>query len=106
VEQLNLDGMSLAELTALDTQLGNAITARLTASPTTNPAAAVEQYSVKGRDVVLTPLKDLIELRGNVKNAIQKKTVEPDGIGIALAQINDPEAPSAGGGPYPWPFIR
>jgi hypothetical protein len=105
VEQLNLDGMSVSELQALDTLLGAAISARLTPNPSSNPAGGVEQYSIKGRDVTYVPLKELIELRGNVKNAIQKKSVEPDGLGIGLAQINDPDG-SPGGGPYRWPFVR
>lgn len=101
MEQLNLDGFSSAELAALDTQLGAVITARIGGAK----PLSEEAYSIKGRDVSLTPLRDLIELRGNVKNAMLKKTSEPDGLGIAVASISDADG-NPPGSPYRWPFVR
>lgn len=102
MEQLNLDGFSASELAALNTLYANAITQRL--SPGPNPLAA-EAYSIKGRDVSLTPLRDLLEMQANIKNAIAKKQVEPDGLGIGLAGISDADGSPAGGGAYRWPFL-
>lgn len=104
MEQMNLDGFSAGELAAMSTLYTNAINARLT--PTAGQPLAAEAYSIKGRDVSLTPLKELLEMLANIKNAIAKKTAEPDGLGIALATISDPDGSPAGGSAYPWPYAR
>lgn len=105
MEQLNLDGFDLSELQALDTKFENAINQRLSPNGSSTPLAA-ESYTIKGRDVSLTPLAELLRMQANIKNAIAKKQAEPDGLGIGLATINDADGPPAGGGSYRWPFTR
>ena len=104
--QINYDGLPLPQLQALSTALNTTILNRLAGGPLANGVQdqAVESYAIKGREVDMAPLKELMELKANVDNAIQKKSMEPDGIGIAQAVFNSPSRPGPSSA-YPWPFL-
>lgn len=88
--QLNLDGLPLATLQVMQTNLQNAFNFR-TGNGGANPEAA-QQYEIKGRKVVRESLADLTALMGAVANAIAKKSTAP-GLMKGLAVFSDPNGP-------------